>query len=89
MEAAVVGLEGDALSWYNWEHRRQPINRWSELRKLVLQQFRPANSGSLYEQWLAVRQLDTVANYRRQFIKLAAPLDQIPERILMGQFLHG
>ncbi|XP_057252042.1 uncharacterized protein LOC130592021 [Beta vulgaris subsp. vulgaris] len=89
MEAAVVGLEGDALSWYNWEHRRRPINRWSELRKLVLQQFRPANSGSLYEQWLAVRQTDTVVNYRRQFIKLAAPLDQIPERILMGQFLHG
>lgn len=45
MEAAVVGLEGDALSWYNWEHRRRPIRRWADLRESVLQQFRPTNSG--------------------------------------------
>lgn len=41
------------------------------------------------EQWVAVRQVDTVVNYRRQFIKFAAPLDQVPERILMERFLHG
>ena len=25
MEAVVIGLESDALSWYNWEHRLRPI----------------------------------------------------------------
>lgn len=28
LEAAVVGFEGDALIWYQWEHRRRPIRRW-------------------------------------------------------------
>lgn len=56
LEAAVVGFDGDALVWYQWENRRRPIRRWSELRELILQQFRPMHSGTLCEQWLAVVQ---------------------------------
>lgn len=41
MEAAIVGMEGEALSWYQWEHRRRPIRVWAELRELLLKQFRP------------------------------------------------
>lgn len=89
MEAAVVGMEGEALSWYQWEHRRRPIRIWVELKELLLKQFRPVNSGSLYEQWLAVSQSGSVEEYRRQFIKLAAPLENVPEQILMGQFING
>lgn len=89
MEAAIVGMEGEALSWYQWEHRRRPIRVWMELKDLLLKQFRPANAGSLYEQWLAVSQSGTVTDYRRQFIKFAAPLENVPETILMGHFING
>lgn len=39
LEAAVVGFDGDALVWYQWENRRRPIRRWEDMRKLILQKF--------------------------------------------------
>ena len=27
VETVVVGLEGDALTWFRWEHHREPITR--------------------------------------------------------------
>lgn len=89
MEAAVVGFEGDALLWYQWEHRRRPIRRWEDMRSLILKQFRPLHSGTLCEQWLAVKQTGTVAEFRRSFIEMAAPLEQVPEAILLAHFING
>lgn len=89
LEAAVVGFDGDALLWYQWEHRRRPIRSWEDMRSLILQRFRPLHSGTLCEQWLAVKQIRSVAEFRRQFIEMAAPLKQIPENILMGHFVNG
>ena len=89
LEAVVVALEGDALRWFQWENKRHPIRRWDDLKLFILRQFRPALGGSLYEQWLATTQETTVAEYRRRFIETAAPLDRVPESILMGQFLNG
>lgn len=60
LEAVAVALEGDALSWYQWEQKRRPIRLWADLKTFVLRQFRPANGGSLYEQWLETTQLITV-----------------------------
>lgn len=89
IEAAVVSMEGDALKWFQWENRRHPISSWGEMKEFMLKQFRPTNVGSLYEQWLATGQTTTVLEYRRQFIEKAAPLEQVPESILMGEFIQG
>ena len=89
LEAAVVAFDGEALSWYQWENRRRPIRRWEEMRALLLRQFRTTNAGSLHEQWLALEQTASVAEYRRSFIELIAPLENIPEPIALGQFLNG
>lgn len=89
LEAAVVAIEGDALLWYQWEHRRRPINQWEEMKMMLLRQFRPTNAGSLHEQWLAVAQVGTVIDYQRRFIELAAPLSNIPDEIALGQFING
>lgn len=89
LEAAVVGIDGDALLWYQWEYRRQPIQRWEELKALMLRRFRPSNAGKLHEQWLGVRQTDIVADYRISFIELAAPLKNVSEDMALGIFLNG
>lgn len=89
IEAAVVSFEGDALLWYLWEDRRRPIRRWEEMKAMVLRQFRPALAGSLHEQWLAVEQKGTVSEYRRNFIEMAAPLENVPEALALGHFLNG
>lgn len=89
LEAAVVAMEGESLQWYQWEHKRRPIQVWVELKELILQQFRPVNVGSLCEQWLATVQTIIVVEYRQKFIEMVAPLDDVPENILMSQFING
>lgn len=89
LEAAVVSLDGDALLWYQFEHGRRPIRRWEELKGMLLRQFRPSSSGSLYEQWLNLSQTSGVIEYRRRFIELMAPLTGVPEEIATGQFING
>ncbi|KAL2904878.1 Galactocerebrosidase [Bienertia sinuspersici] len=49
VEAAVVALEGDALLWYQWEHKRKPIRLWEEMKGMILKLFRSTSTGSLYE----------------------------------------
>lgn len=85
----MVALEGDALKWYQWENNRRPIRQWADLKVYILRWFRSVAGGSLYEQWLATVQTTTVMDYQRKFIETAAPLDKLPEEILLGQFLNG
>ncbi|XP_057252211.1 uncharacterized protein LOC130592079 [Beta vulgaris subsp. vulgaris] len=59
------------------------------MRSLLLRQFRTSNVGSLHEAWLALEQTSSVAEYRRNFIELIAPLENVPEPIALGQFLNG
>lgn len=59
------------------------------LMEFLLRQFRPSNGGSLCEQWLTTSQTSSVTDYRSKFIKMAAPLDRLPEDIMLGQFLNG
>lgn len=89
LEAAVVALEGDALLWFQWEHRWRPIQNWEEMKTMVRRQFRSTATSTLHEQWLAHKQTGSVLEFRRKFIKLLAPLDRVPEEIAKGQFLSG
>lgn len=89
VDAAVVAFDGDVLSWFQWEHRRRPIRRWDDLKGMLLRQFRSTSAGSLHEQWLAVEQTSTVTEYKRRFIELIAPLENVPEPLAMGQFING
>lgn len=74
VEATVVALEGQALLWFQWEHRRRPIESWEQVKSLLRRQFRSQATGTLQEQWLAHRQAGTVTDYRLKFIELLAPL---------------
>lgn len=89
LDAVALALDGEALRWYQWENKRHPIRRWSDLKGFILRQFRSVSGGSLYEQWLSTIQTTTVSEYRRKFIKTASPLDRVPEDNLLGQFING
>lgn len=89
VEATVVALEGQALLWFQWEHRRRPIDRWDQIKALLRRQFHSQATGTLQEQWLAHRQGGTVTDYRLKFIELLAPLDNASEELALGQFLDG
>nr|AEV42261.1 hypothetical protein [Beta vulgaris] len=87
LEAAVVALDGEALLWFQWEHRHRPITGWPEMKAMLLRQFRDTALGSLQEQWMNHHQEGSVKEYKSRFIELMAPLDNIPENIAQAQFI--
>ncbi|KAL4578141.1 hypothetical protein LXL04_014260 [Taraxacum kok-saghyz] len=89
IEVAIISFKGDALRWFQWEHRRQMIYDWRTLKALMLKQFRSCTVGSLCEQFLALKQEGTMEDYRRKFVSLAAPLEGISEEVFLSQFING
>ena len=65
LDAAAIGFEGDALLWYQWEHKKRPIVLWEEMKLLILKQFCSTQAGSLHEQFLALQQDGTVHDYKQ------------------------
>ncbi|KAL2466243.1 hypothetical protein Adt_42094 [Abeliophyllum distichum] len=65
LEAVVVCFEGESLAWYQWEEKRRPIRNWEELKARLLRRFRPSQEGFPYAQFLTLRQVTTVKEYRR------------------------
>lgn len=62
---------------------------WAELKRLILERFRPSQEGSLYEKFLALQKESIVREYRLNFEVLAAPLIGVPEQVLEGNFIKG
>ena len=54
-----------------------------------MKQFRVMGERSLHEQWIDLRQEGSVAEYRRQFIARAAPLEDVSEICLISKFVSG
>ncbi|KAJ9546382.1 hypothetical protein OSB04_018925 [Centaurea solstitialis] len=57
IDVSFIAFEGDALNWFQWENKRRPITKWEDLKSLLLRQLRSLASGSLCEQFLAVKQI--------------------------------
>ncbi|XP_062085564.1 uncharacterized protein LOC133791660 [Humulus lupulus] len=89
LEAAIIGLEGDALSWFQWENQRRPITSWMALKTLLLLRFHTVAVGSTAEEWLSVVQETTVKDYRLKWETLASRVSGVPEHILEGSFVKG
>ena len=60
LEAAIIGLDGDALTWFQWENSRRRITSWALLKHLLLLRFRSTPVGSSTEELLSVKQETTV-----------------------------
>ncbi|XP_062085608.1 uncharacterized protein LOC133791705 [Humulus lupulus] len=89
LETAIVSLDGDALTWCQWENQRRPITSWATLRRLLILRFRAAPIGSLSEEFLSVTQQSTVKEYRTKWEILASRVPDVLEHILEGSFMRG
>lgn len=73
LEAAILSLSGDALSWYRWSDKQEAITTWEQMKQVFLKKFRPIQGGDIYEQWSTLEQTGTATEYVRKFVELAAP----------------
>ncbi|KAL4567338.1 hypothetical protein LXL04_022921 [Taraxacum kok-saghyz] len=85
------GAETSHQGGSNWRFRKldMPIFDGTNPDGWILRAERSLKAGSLYEQWLASKQIGSVLEYQRRFIELSAPLNGITEEVAMGQFING
>ncbi|CAO2813321.1 unnamed protein product [Amaranthus hypochondriacus] len=76
IQAAMVGLEEDALAWFRWENKRNRITSWQNLKKMMLRRFRGRRGGSMMEKWLSVKQEGNVEEYEKRFIQFASNIEE-------------
>ena len=79
-----MSMDGAALLWYQWNCQSGTIRTWAKLKNLILHYAQPRNKGTLCEQWLAVKQEGTVAEYTQEFVEKITVLEKVPEFIMLG-----
>ena len=90
MGVAVMGLEGDALNWIQWENKRRTIMNCRMLRRMMLKRFIGWKGGSIIEQWLSVQQDGGMEDYEKVFIQFASNIDEeVSESFCLSNFMKG
>lgn len=89
VDAAVVGLEGKALNWFQWLEMRALVTSWGELRQGVIRHFHATEDGDNYERLAGLKQSGTVLEFRERFEMISATLSDLMEETLMGLFMNG
>lgn len=83
-----VSVDEDALSWFQWTEVRESFISLDDFKCLLLR-FRPFQEGSLYEQFLEIKQEGMVSEYRRRFELLSTPLHGLPMEAMESTFVKG
>lgn len=89
LEAIELCLEGEALTWYEWEENEQPFMTWREFRERLLERFQGTPGEQLLEQFLCIEQSTTVREYRKVFEALASRVQGVSDETKESTFIKG
>ncbi|KAD4888929.1 hypothetical protein E3N88_21002 [Mikania micrantha] len=89
VDVAAIHLEGDALDFYSWVASEQDITYWEELVSAMQKHFGPPEFQNPDEYLCSVKQTGTVHEYRQEFTRRSARVNQWPDHCLLGVFLNG
>ena len=82
-------LQDEALQWYQWYERTNPNVRWGEFTQALCVRFGPSEYEDFDEALSRLRQTTTVRDYQSQFERLAARVQNWPEKALIGCYIGG
>ena len=82
---ATITLDGEALAWFQWEDGRRP----RDLKCRLIDRFQHTQEETLCEQFLSLRQEDSVKEYLSTFEMLAATMENMPLHIQESTFING
>ena len=89
MMAVGVSFEEEALAWFRWVDARTPLTNWNDLKRQLLSHFGSSRDGSLCERFLGIRQVGTVADYRKEYELMSATMTGLPDEVLESTFVKG
>ena len=78
---ATISLDGEAFAWFQWEEGHRPIKKWGDPKCRLIDRFRHTQEGTLCEQFLSLRQEDSVKEYLRAFGMQVETLENMPAHI--------
>jgi len=89
LDAVIIALEDQALSWYQWWEDQDPNRTWTAFKGALVQCFQLGVIQNPFGSLLRIKQTTTVMKYREKFERESAPL-KLKERIMLkGIFLNG
>ncbi|RDX95039.1 hypothetical protein CR513_22489, partial [Mucuna pruriens] len=89
MEALMVALDGDALSWFQWWETCNSNQTWEEFKNALIERFQPVLMGDSLESLLTIKQEQKVGEFITQFDRLEGAVKGLDEQYLMGIFSNG
>uniref|UniRef100_A0A2N9FZS8 Reverse transcriptase n=1 Tax=Fagus sylvatica TaxID=28930 RepID=A0A2N9FZS8_FAGSY len=81
-------LQDEALQWYQWYERTNPNVHWGEFTQALCVRFGPSEYEDFDEALSRLRQTTTVRDYQSQFERLAARVQNWPEKALIGCYIR-
>jgi hypothetical protein len=82
-------LKEEALQWYQWYERSHPDVYWEEFTQALCVRFGPSDFEDFDEALAKLRQTGTIREYQNQFERLAAKVQNWPEKALVGSYIGG
>ncbi|RYR73549.1 hypothetical protein Ahy_A02g007936 [Arachis hypogaea] len=67
MNFVTLALEGEALAWMEWLEEYTPFQTWRRFKEDLLKRFQPGAALNPMAPLLEVKQVEDVAQYRREF----------------------
>ena len=68
---------------------RMPFTSWADLKKQLLSRFGSSQAGSLCERFLGIKQVGSVAEYRREYELMSATMTGLSNKVLESTFMKG
>ncbi|KAL0533232.1 hypothetical protein IC582_030448 [Cucumis melo] len=89
MLVSTVSFDGPALNWFRSQEERDKFTSWANMKERLLVCFRSNKDGTISGQFLRIKQEGTVEEYINLFDKMVAPVNDLPERVILDTFMNG
>ncbi|XP_072059552.1 uncharacterized protein [Arachis hypogaea] len=89
LDFATMALEGEALTWFEWWEEYTPFQTWRRFKEDLLKRFQPGAALNPMAPLLEVKQVEDVAQYRREFEAAARTQRNLGIEALMCIFVNG
>ncbi|XP_010490066.1 PREDICTED: uncharacterized protein LOC104767782 [Camelina sativa] len=84
-----VSLQGEALSWYNWEINRRQFESWEQFKARLMLRFGNLKIRGPSQSLFCIKQTGTIADYIQHFEDLSSQVTGLDDQKLEGIFLNG
>lgn len=84
-----VSLQGEALSWYNWQINRHEFESWNQFKAALILRFGNLKIRGPSQSLFCIKQTGTVADYVQRFEDLSSQVTGLDDQKLEGIFLNG